>query len=113
MATKTITELVSDLSGRPIERGRGRSVDFSYEGVLYRVDLTNDEVAAFEKSLAPYLEAARKVGAQHRRTSASSTTKRGFDPAAVRAWAVGQGITVSPRGRISADVVERYRAAGN
>ncbi|WP_341361029.1 Lsr2 family protein [Georgenia sp. M64] len=111
MATKTITELVSDLSGRPIERGRGRSVDFSYEGVLCRVDLTNDEVAAFEKSLAPYLEAARKVGI--RRTSASSTTKRGFDPAAVRAWAVGQGITVSPRGRISADVVERYRAAGN
>lgn len=111
MATKTITELVSDLSGRPIERGKGRSVDFSYEGVLYRVDLTNDEVAAFEKSLAPYLEAARKVGI--RRTSASSTTKRGFDPAAVRAWAVGQGITVSPRGRISADVVERYRAAGN
>lgn len=111
MATKTITELVSDLSGRPVERGRGRSVDFSYEGVLYRVDLTSDEVAAFEKALAPYLAAARKVGI--RRTSASSTTKRGFDPAAVRAWAVGQGITVSPRGRISADVVERYRAAGN
>lgn len=113
MATKTITELVSDLSGRPIERGKGRSVDFSYEGVLYRVDLTNDEVVEFEKALGPYLQAARKVGAQHRRTSASSTAKRGFDPAAVRAWAAGQGITVSARGRISAEVVERYRAAGN
>lgn len=113
MATKMITELVSDISGEPIERGKGRSVDFSYEGVLYRVDLTNDEVAAFEQALRPYLDAGRKVGAPRRRTSAASTTTQGFDPVAVRAWAVGRGIQVSPRGRISAEVIERYRAAGN
>nr|WP_244522811.1 histone-like nucleoid-structuring protein Lsr2 [Geodermatophilus africanus] len=37
----------------------------------------------------------------------------GCDPAAMRAWAAGQGIEVSARGRIKADVVERFRAAGN
>jgi uncharacterized protein (DUF4415 family) len=31
----------------------------------------------------------------------------------VRAWAAGQGIEVSARGRIKADVVEQFRAAGN
>lgn len=113
VATKMITELVSDISGKPIERGKGRSVDFSYEGVLYRVDLTNDEVADFENALRPYLEAGRKIEGQRRRTHASSTKKRDFDPAAVRAWAAGQGIEVSPRGRIKAEIVEKYRAAGN
>ena len=37
----------------------------------------------------------------------------GYDPAAVRAWANGQGIEVNARGRIKADVVEQFRAAGN
>jgi hypothetical protein len=35
------------------------------------------------------------------------------DPAAVRAWAKGKGVDVSPRGRIKADVIEAYRAAGH
>ena len=113
VAIKKITELVSDLSGEPIEQGKGRSVDFSYEGVLYRVDLTNDELADFENALRPYLQAGREIEGQRRRTTASSTKERGFDPAAVRAWAAGQGIEVSPRGRIKAEVVEKYRAAGN
>ena len=28
-------------------------------------------------------------------------------------WAASQGIEVSPRGRISSEVLEQYRAAGN
>jgi uncharacterized protein (DUF4415 family) len=31
----------------------------------------------------------------------------------VRAWAAGRGIEVNARGRIKADVVEQFRAAGN
>ena len=113
MAIKTITELVSDISGEPIEQGKGRSIDFSYEGVLYRVDLTNDELATFENALKPYLDAGQKIGGQRRRTSASSTSKRDFDPAAVRAWAASQGMAISPRGRIKTEVIEKYHAAGN
>jgi hypothetical protein len=40
-------------------------------------------------------------------------TYAGYDPAAVRAWAAGQGIEVNARGRIKADVVKQFRAAGN
>jgi hypothetical protein len=40
-------------------------------------------------------------------------TYAGYDPAAVRAWAAGRGIAVNARGRIKADVVEKFRAAGN
>jgi hypothetical protein len=31
--------------------------------------------------------------------------------AQVRAWAVGQGIDVSPRGKVAAELVDRYKAA--
>ncbi|WP_244522724.1 Lsr2 family DNA-binding protein [Geodermatophilus africanus] len=31
----------------------------------------------------------------------------------MRAWAAGQGIEVSARGRIKADVVKQFLAAGN
>jgi hypothetical protein len=37
----------------------------------------------------------------------------GVDPAAVRAWARSKGITVSERGRISADVLAQFTAAGH
>jgi hypothetical protein len=37
----------------------------------------------------------------------------GVDPAAVRAWAKSQGLKVNERGRIPADIVERYTAAGH
>jgi hypothetical protein len=37
----------------------------------------------------------------------------GVDPAAVRAWAKSSGIKVSERGRIPADIVDQYTAAGH
>jgi amphi-Trp domain-containing protein len=45
--------------------------------------------------------------------SADKSTFNGVDQAAVRAWAAANGLTVSPRGRIKAEVVQAYRAAGN
>ena len=48
-----------------------------------------------------------------RSAQASKPAYAGYDPAAVRAWAAGQGIEVNARGRIKADVVEKFRAAGN
>jgi amphi-Trp domain-containing protein len=37
----------------------------------------------------------------------------GVDTAAVRAWAAAKGLSVSPRGRIKAEVLQAYRDAGN
>ena len=35
----------------------------------------------------------------------------GPDPKAVRAWAEANGVAVNSRGRLSAEVLEHYRAA--
>jgi hypothetical protein len=53
------------------------------------------------------------TGGGRRSAPVAKAAYAGYDPAAVRAWAAGQGIEVNARGRIKADVVERFRAAGN
>jgi hypothetical protein len=66
------------------------------------------------KALPRYINAARKMSGSGRRSArASKAVHSGHDPAAVRAWAAGQGLEVDARGRTEADVVERFRAAGN
>jgi nucleoid-associated protein Lsr2 len=65
------------------------------------------------EALSRYVNAARKAPGAGRRAAAGKASYSGYDPAAVRAWAHGQGIEVNARGRIKADVVEQFRAAGN
>lgn len=87
-----------------------QTVRFAFEGIGYEIDLNAKNAAAFGKQLAPYLEHARKAG----RTSArrpgrtAAGRQRSGD---IRAWAKEQGLAVSARGRIRADVVEQYQAA--
>ena len=66
------------------------------------------------KALTEFVEHGRRVKAD--RSASARNRKRpvprtGPSPAAVREWAAAQGIAVSPRGRISADVVAQYEAA--
>jgi Lsr2 len=111
VATTTKVVLVDDLTGDPADT----TVRFALDNTEYEIDLTNDNAGLLRDVFARYVAAGRKVAPRGGRPGAQ-TAKRayaGYDPAAVRAWAAGQGIEVSRRGRIRADVVERYRAAGN
>ncbi len=53
------------------------------------------------------------TGGGRRSAPVAKAAYGGYGPAAVRVWAAGQGIEVNTRGRIKADVVEQFRAAGN
>jgi hypothetical protein len=111
MATKTTVVLVDDLSGDPADT----TVTFALDTTAYEIDLSDDNARQLREAFARYAKAARKVSssAGRRDAPAAKPGYSGYDPAAVRAWATGNGIEVSPQGRIKADVVERYRAAGN
>jgi hypothetical protein len=112
MATKTL--IVDDIDGV----GEATTVSLSYDGTQYEVDLSKKNRTALEKALKPYLDAARKVSGADRHITArrGAATSRGrrsssVDLTAVRAWAAKSGITVAPRGRIAAWVIEQYQAA--
>ena len=109
MVTKTTTILVDDLTGEPADT----TVRFGLDSRDYELDLTEKNAAALRGALSRYVQAGRKVSGGRRGAPAAKPAFSGIDPAAVRAWAAGQGIDVSPRGRISRKVIEQYRDAGN
>ncbi len=113
MAQRTQIVLIDDLDGTEIKDGEAQSITFSWSGVDYSIDLSKANADKFEKAIGPYLEKAQRVGGRRSRSSASSSSSDQVDTKAVRAWAASNGIELSSRGRVPADVVEKYRAAGN
>ncbi len=108
MAQKVNIILVDDLDGSEASE----TVSFGLDGSSYEIDLNDDNAAALREALAGYVGHARKTtgGARRARraTSAASSSSHTKD---VREWAKSQGMDVSERGRISADVQQAYDAA--
>ena len=107
MARRIHVELEDDITGGPA----AETVAFALDGRAYEIDLSADNAQELRDAFAPWVAAARKAGAAKQvidlRTKGS---RRSEDPAAIRAWAVENGIPVSARGRLSTDLRERYSA---
>jgi hypothetical protein len=106
MAQKVTVALEDDLDGGPAEE----TVRFGLGGAEYEIDLSKKNASTFRKQVTPFIEHARKAGRGQPRRAARSTSSRQRS-GDIRAWAKGQGIAVSERGRIPASVVEQYEAA--
>lgn len=113
MASRVVTQLVSDLSGEEIVEGQGESIEFSYRGTSYTIDLTAQEAAGFDQAMAPYLEHATKQGQSSRRSTMGNVRRATPDTKAIRDWANQNGFVVGERGRIPAEVKDAYKAAGS
>lgn len=99
--------LVDDLSGEVATE----TVLFGLDGANFEIDLSETNAAAIREALAPYVASARRSGGRRNRRAARRAA--GSETAQIRAWAKANGIKVNERGRISADVVEKYRAANS
>ncbi len=111
MATETTTRLVDDLEGSDAER----AVTFTWDGRTYEVDLSKKNIAAFEKTMKPYLAVARSTRAASTRPAgrsrqAGTRARRRDDLQVIRDWARANGHSVSDRGRVSASIIEAYEA---
>jgi hypothetical protein len=85
------------------------TVRFGIDGTEYEIDLNKKHSDQFAKALAPFIAAARRAPSSRRGGRGARAARH--DQSAVRAWARAQGIKVSDRGRIPADVLARYNAA--
>ncbi|MER5416326.1 histone-like nucleoid-structuring protein Lsr2 [Streptomyces virginiae] len=106
MVQRTITIYTDDLSGVTDEDVATHT--FSVDGVNYEVDLGPDNYQNLLDALGPFMGAGRKTGGTRR---PAKRAKAGSDAGRIRAWAQSQGIEVGPRGRIPADIVEKYESA--
>jgi hypothetical protein len=107
MVSKVITRLEDDLDGSQA----AETIKFSIDGVEYEIDLSEKNAGKLRADLALYVGHARKVGGRGRRASTGAPSL--IDNQSVRKWAASNGIELSKRGRIPADVVSQYQAAGN
>ena len=119
MAQRTVIELTDDLDGKPIPDGKGETIRFSLDRQDYEIDLTDKNAKALREAFGRYVSAARRTsstrasgrGRSDRGGRASTGAARDYDPKAVRAWAESQGLEVSQRGRVPADLVAKFQAA--
>ncbi|MFE2376251.1 Lsr2 family protein [Streptomyces sp. NPDC059398] len=105
MAQRVVVTLSDDIDGGEA----AETVAFGLDGKSYEIDLNTANAKKLRKSLAPFLEVARKQsksGRTYRHTSVAP------DPAAVRAWARSNKMEVPARGRIPKKVYEAFNAAG-
>ena len=116
MAKQTVVQMTDDIDGSDATQ----TVEFSYRGNSYSIDLNDANASDFDDALAPYISAAAKAGSAQssrsggrRPTTPRQRSSSEIDPRAVRAWAEANGVPVSPRGRIKADILEQYRAASH
>lgn len=112
MAQKVTTHLVDDITGDIIETG-GATVQFSFDGAHFEIDLSHDNADALRETFSEYVASARKVIGRSGRASAGGVPKRGNSEelAKIREWANSNGHEVSSRGRISQAVRNAYDAA--
>jgi len=120
MAQRTIVQLTDDLDGKPIPDGKGETIRFGLDRTDYEIDLTDKNAKALRDAISKYVAAARRTGnaGSRRGTGGRGSAGRGgseasrdYDPKAVRAWAESQGIEVSQRGRVPADLIAKFQEA--
>jgi len=102
------TIIVSDISGA--DANDGESVEFTYRGVSYAIDLTKQEADSFDHAMEIYTSHAQRQSGRRTGGSGKSTTDR-QRLQAVREWARANGHTVSDRGRVSQQIQDAYNAA--
>jgi Lsr2 len=103
---KTVVVLEDDIDGSEATETLG----FGLDGVEYEIDLNQGHADELRETLRRYTNAARKVsGGRGRLNREPSNTGPGAKK--IRQWALDQGLQVNSRGRIQADIVEKYEAA--
>ncbi|MGH3294214.1 MAG: histone-like nucleoid-structuring protein Lsr2 [Trebonia sp.] len=108
MAQKIQTLFIDDIDGGAAEG----TVRFGLDGTDYEIDLNARHTEELRKALANYVAHGRKVRGTNRRASRGrGSGASNVDTAKVREWAKGHGYDIKERGRVPANVVEKYQAA--
>lgn len=110
MAREIRVFLKDDLDGSEASQ----TIEFSFAGTAYTIDLNDANAAKFEAALAPYVDKADRVRSTRRPAGTrrgSVSRSSGSATADIRTWARENGVQVSDRGRIPAKVIAAYEAA--
>lgn len=110
---KTETILVDDLDGTTGVEIGVRTVTLVLDEIAVEIDLSEENREALHTELEPFFAKGRKITG---RVKNAPRTPRGMSEQrkrtrAIREWAVGQGVEIGDRGRISQPIQVAYDAA--
>lgn len=106
MAQIREVRLVDDLDGSVATE----TVELSLDGTSYEIDLNDTNGAVLRDALAPFIAAARRAGRPTAAPRRSGARRPREELAEIREWARSQGLTVSDRGRLPAEVLDAFAA---
>jgi hypothetical protein len=114
VAQKVTVTLVDDLDGTDSEDVV--TVEFSLDGVVYQIDLNEQNADNLRDTFADYVAAARRTDGRAKRQAGEPAKAMARPPApmdreqakAIRDWARKNGHEIADRGRIPVNVVEAY-----
>ena len=109
MAQKVSVTYACDYDQKEIPQGQHRLRRFSIDGREYEIDLCLRHSERFDEAVSRFASHARRASGRVLRAKRRTAAHRKHS-AQVRAWAKQNGLAVSERGRIPADVVSKYEA---
>jgi hypothetical protein len=109
MAKQIIERLVDDIDGSEATQ----SVTFGVDGLAYQIDLNDEHANELRAKLSSFIGVARRVRHEpgHARSRAGGATADKDRNAAIRQWALDEGVELPSRGRIAGAVQAAYDAA--
>jgi hypothetical protein len=118
MAQRVQVTLVCDVHAD--DTAATETVEFGLDGSAYEVDLCDEHARDLRDRLAGFVGAARRLSGRGTLSPASRGSGRrrrsrgeSGEAARIREWARSQGLAVPERGRIPAELAERYAAANS
>lgn len=111
MAQKVSVTYACDYDHKEIPHGQHRVRRFSIDGREYEIDLCEKHSERFDEALGRFASHARRAAAARAARTKRRTAAHRRHSAQIRDWARKSGLDVSERGRIPADVVNRYESS--
>ena len=108
VAQKVSVTYACDYDDKEIPEGQHRSLTFGIDGQDYEIDLCKKHSERFGELINKFAQHARRPaqkGAPRRKRRTAANRQRSAE---IRAWAKGQGMEVSERGRIPGSVLAGF-----
>jgi hypothetical protein len=109
VAQKVQVTFACDYDSKEIPNGEHLTRSFSLDGRDYEIDLCSKHSQKFDEAVKRFADHGRRVTAKASRTKRRTRAHRRRS-AEIRAWAKRSGMEVSDRGRIPAQVIQKYEA---
>lgn len=104
MALKITKLLADDIDGSTASR----TAAFTFDGVSYEIDLSDENYGQLQRALEPYVAVARRVGGRRSVRKGGGAANKTTQ---IREWAAANGYPIADRGRIPADIINAYEGA--